>query len=85
MRVYFGLEMLRQEGVNANGSSPRFWVNENRYFPDPRLWTVAVERGSATLKLLNRSVSSYLSAGPPGDFRRQSEASFFYLNEISRS
>ena len=36
MRMYFGLESQGRE-VNANGSSPRLRVNENRYFPDPRL------------------------------------------------
>jgi hypothetical protein len=37
MRMYFGLEMLIKAGeVNANSSSPRLRVNENRYFPDPR-------------------------------------------------
>jgi hypothetical protein len=32
----FRVKSVKAGGVNANGSSPRLRVNENRYFPDPR-------------------------------------------------
>jgi hypothetical protein len=36
----FRVRNVKAEGVNANSCSPRLRVNENRYFPDRRFWTV---------------------------------------------